>query len=61
MVEARELRIRVEDLRRRIAELEASNQTLGHRSGHSNYDYVLIRNNFKICCLKDALKCFIEQ
>ena len=32
MVEAKELRIRVEDLRRRINDLEASNQTLGHRA-----------------------------
>jgi len=31
-VEVKELRIRVEDLRRKIAELEASNQSLGHRS-----------------------------
>ena len=32
VVEAKELRIRVEDLRRRINDLEASNQTLGHRA-----------------------------
>eukprot|EP00092_Neocalanus_flemingeri_P001913 GFUD01002043.1.p1 GENE.GFUD01002043.1~~GFUD01002043.1.p1 ORF type:complete len:1721 (-),score=424.93 GFUD01002043.1:78-4745(-) len=31
-VEVKELRIRVEDLRRKITELEASNQALGHRS-----------------------------
>ena len=31
-VEAKELRIRVEDLRRRISDLEASNQSLGHRA-----------------------------
>ena len=30
--EAKELRIRVEDLRRKMAELEASNQSLGHKS-----------------------------
>ena len=32
VVEAKELRIRVEDLRRRINDLETSNQTLGHRA-----------------------------
>ena len=31
-MEVKELRIRVEDMKRRIAELESSNQTLGHRS-----------------------------
>ena len=31
-VEVKELRIRVEDLRRKITELEASNQALGHKS-----------------------------
>ena len=42
VVEARELRIRVEDLRRRIAELEASNQTLGHRSDLNPFKAVII-------------------
>ena len=31
-VELKELRIRVEDLRRKIAELESSNQNLGHKA-----------------------------
>ena len=49
MVEARELRIRVEDLRRRIAELEASNQTLGHRS-ETRQTFITFTLNIKMCC-----------
>ena len=32
VVELKDLRIRVEDLRRKISELETSNQTLGHKA-----------------------------